>query len=153
MTHRRAKRAFTLLEVTLAAAIFAVAAVVLSSAFSNAITAMTHMRSESNDAPLFRFVRSLAITLPDRENFEQGEQLDLPDDATANWTARVEPTSVADLFRVELTIVIHKRGADEPLVEVNRLYLLRPTWSDPDERSTIISDAKTNLLDTRRTIQ
>lgn len=153
MNNGRTRRGFTLLEVTLAAAIFAAAAVVLSTAFSNALTAMGNMRRESNEEPLFRHVRSLAVTIPDLDNFEQGEELLLPDDAKAEWTAKVEPTTVADLFRVELTISLHLKNDSEPRVEVSHLYLLRPTWSDADDRAKIIEEAKTRLTDERRTLQ
>jgi general secretion pathway protein I len=142
------RRGFTLLEVTLAAAIFAVAVVVLSSAFTNALTALSTMRHEENDAPLFEFVRSHAITIPDLENFEEGERLPLPDEAQALWTALVEPTNIADLFKVELTITLQRPGRDDA-VQVQHFYLLRPTWSDSDDRSKLIDEAKTRLSDER----
>jgi len=144
----RNRRGFTLLEVTLAAAIFAVAVVVLSSAFSNALTALSTMRHEENDAPLFEFVRSHAITIPDLENFEEGERLPLPDEAQALWTALVEPTNIADLFKVELTITLQRPGREDA-VQVQQFYLLRPTWSDADDRAKLIDEAKTRLSDER----
>jgi general secretion pathway protein I len=142
------RRGFTLLEVTLAAAIFAVAVVVLSSAFTNALTALSTMRHEEDDAPLFEFVRSHAITIPDLENFEEGERLPLPDDSQALWTALVEPTNIADLFKVELTITLQRTGRDDA-VQIQQFYLLRPTWSDSDDRSKLIDEAKTRLSDER----
>lgn len=142
------RRGFTLLEVTLAAAIFAVAVVVLSSAFTNALSALANMRHEENDAPLFEFVRSHAITIPDLENFEEGEKLPLPDEAQALWTALVEPTNIADLFKVELAITLQRPGRDDA-VQVQHFYLLRPTWSDADDRSKLIDEAKTRLSDER----
>jgi general secretion pathway protein I len=144
----RNRRGFTLLEVTLAAAIFAVAVVVLSSAFTNALTALSNMRREENDAPLFEFVRSRAITIPDLENFEEGEKLSLPDEGQAMWTAHVEPTSIVDLFKVELTLTLQRPGRDDA-VQVQQFYLLRPTWSDADDRSKLIDDAKTRLSNER----
>ena len=150
---RSRRSAFTLLEVTLATAIFATAIVVLTSAFSNALTAMSAMRNDVNDEPVLRYVRSLVITIPDRESFEGGETLDLPDEATASWTAVTEPTAVADLFKVRLTITLKKHDIDEPVVRTETLYLLRPTWSDADDRAKIISDAKTALQTARGTIQ
>jgi len=144
----RNRRGFTLLEVTLAAAIFAVAVVVLSSAFTNALTALSNMRREENDAPLFEFVRSRAITIPDLENFEEGEKLSLPAEGQAMWTAHVEPTSIVDLFKVDLTLTLQRPGRDDA-VQVQQFYLLRPTWSDADDRSKLIDDAKTRLSNER----
>jgi prepilin-type N-terminal cleavage/methylation domain-containing protein len=150
---RGKKSAFTLIEVVLASAIFATALVVLTGAFTNALTAMHNMHRDAGDEVIFRYVSSLVTTVPDLDNFKEGEELDLPDDAKVSWTAVVEQTAVADLFKVELTITLRKAGADEPLVRVEHLYLLRPTWSDSDDRDKIISDAKTALNTERGTIQ
>jgi general secretion pathway protein I len=151
MSGKTSNKAFSLLEVMLATAIFAIAAVVLTSAFSNALTALQTMRRETNDEPIFRYIRSLVITVPNLANFEEGETLDLPDGATITWTAVAEQTQVADLFKVELTMSLKKKDADEPIVRVERLYLLRPTWSDSDDRAKIISESKSALETARRT--
>ena len=145
--------AFTLLEVTLACAIFAAALVVLTGSFANALTALHNMRRDAGDETIFRYVSSLVTTIPDLDNFKKGEELDLPDNEKFSWTAEVEQTGVADLFKVELTITLRKPDADEPIVRVEHLYLLRPTWSDSDDRDKIISDAKTALTTARGTIQ
>jgi len=150
---RGKKSAFTLIEVVLASAIFATALVVLTSAFVNALTAMRNMRRDAGDDVIFRYVSSLVTTVPDLDNFKGGEELDLPDDAKVSWTAEVEQTAVADLFKVELTITLKKPDSVEPVVRVESLYLLRPTWSDSDDRDKIISDAKTALNTSRGTIQ
>lgn len=153
MTSQRAKSAFTLLEVTLATAIFAGAIVVLTSAFTNAITAMQTMRQDSDDEPIFRYVRSLVITVPDLDNFKDGESLDLPEEATFNWTAEVEPTRIADLFKVELTMNLKKKDTNEPITRVETLYLLRPTWSDTDDRTRIITEATSAFQSEHRTVK
>ena len=151
MSRKTSNKAFSLLEVMLATAIFAIAAVVLTSAFSNALSALQTMRKETNDEPIFRYIRSLVITVPNLANFEEGETLDLPDSATISWTAVAEQTQIADLFKVELTMSLKKKDADEPIVRVERLYLLRPTWSDSDDRAKIISEGKSALETARRT--
>jgi len=150
---RREKSAFTLIEVVLASAIFATALVVLTSAFANSLTALRNMRRDAGDEVYFRYISSLATTIPDLDNFKEGEELDLPGGAKVSWTAVVEQTAVADLFKVELTITLRKPDADGPVVRVEHLYLLRPTWSDSDDRDKIISDAKTALNTERGTIQ
>lgn len=152
MKARPGKSAFTLLEVTLATAIFAAALVVLTSAFTNAITAMQTMRTDSDDEPIFRYVRSLVITVPDLQNFKDGEQLDLPDEATVTWTAEVEQTSIADLFKVNLTMDLQKKDDKEPTTRVETLYLLRPTWSDADDRTKIITEATSAYQSEHRTV-
>ena len=153
MRTRHPQSAFTLLEVTLATALFAVAVVVLSSSFANALAALQTMRTSADDEPILRYVSSLAMTIPDLDNFRQGEELDVPGEGKASWTATVEPSTVADLFKVVLTITYKKKNVDEPIVRVEHLFLLRPTWSDTDDRTKIINDAKTALTTARGTIQ
>jgi hypothetical protein len=153
MSTRRTKSAFTLLEVTMATAIFATAIVVLTSAFANALSALRLMRTDAGDEPVLRYVSSLAMTIPDRDNFIEGEELDVPGEGKASWKATVEDTTIADLFKVELTITLKKPDVDEPVVRIEKLYLLRPTWSDTDDRAKIISEAKTALTTARGTIQ
>jgi hypothetical protein len=153
MKSKRRQSAFTLLEVTLASAIFAGAIVVLTSAFANALTALQTMRQDSDDEPIFRFVRSLVITVPDRDNFQDGEKLDLPDEGTVTWTAVVEDTKIADLFRVVLTMNLTKKDESEPITRVETLYLLRPTWSDSDERTRLMTEATADYQSEHRTLQ
>jgi hypothetical protein len=153
MNRRGARSAFTLLEVTLATAIFAGAIVVLTSSFANALAALRTMRTDAGDEPVLRYVSALAMTIPDRQNFIDGEELDAPGQSKVTWKATVEDTPVADLFKVELTITLTKPDVDEPVVRVEKLYLLRPTWSDTDDRAKIISEAKTALTTSRGTIQ
>lgn len=147
------KSAFTLLEVTLASAIFAGAIVVLTSAFANALTALQTMRQDSDDEPIFRFVRSLVITVPDRDNFQDGESLDLPDEGKVTWTAVVEDTQLVDLFKVVLTMNLTKKDMNEPITRVETLYLLRPTWSDTDDRSRLMTEASAKYQSEHKTLQ
>lgn len=148
----RRTQAFTLLEVTLATAIFATAVVVLTSAFANALTVMHRMHEESDYAPIVRYVRSKIITVKNLYGFKKGEELDLPDGGTMKWEADVEQVpGIADLFSVTLTMDFDRKDKDAPLTITDKLYLLRPTWSDADDRATIISDAKTDLETERRT--
>jgi len=150
---KRKSAAFTLMEVTLATAIFGVALVMLTSAFANALTAMNSMRREADDEPMFRFLRSKIITVPDLDNFEQGEELYLPDGDNAHWSAEVEPTTIADLFRVRLTMAIDRLDDTKSLTRTETLYLLRPTWSESDERADIIEEATRALESSRRQLR
>lgn len=145
-------RAFTLLEVTLATAIFGTALVVLTSAFSNALGAMRERREEANLEPIVRFLRSRIITIPDPEQFKMGQELYLPDGDKAIWSAELEPCAIADLFRVTLRIEITSNEEARSTLREETLYLLRPTWSDSDERSDIIEDAKRDLETRKRSL-
>ncbi|MBN1403398.1 MAG: hypothetical protein JW942_02880 [Opitutales bacterium] len=146
------KRAFTLLEVTLAAAIFATSVVVLTSAFSNALTALSIRRQEAVMEPTIRFLRSKIITVANVEQFEQGQDLYLPNGDTARWNATTEQMPIADLFKVHLHIEIDSDTPERATERDEVLYLLRPTWSQSDEREDIIEDAERALETNRRSI-
>ena len=54
-------RGFTLIEVTLALAVFSMSVVVLTQAFVNALVSLNTLESETNYQSAFRFVRSIVI--------------------------------------------------------------------------------------------
>lgn len=138
---------FTLLEVILAVAIFAMALVVLSSAFTNTLVALGTIHREADTEPQFRFARSLIITVPNLEDFQEGATLPMPDGSQLTWTAEVQPATVVDLFHVFLHMSLEPADGGEPVLRDESLYLIRPTWSDPIDRSNRINDAKQDLDD------
>ena len=54
-----------------------------------------------------------------------------------------------DLFQVELTIEFSDPPEDGPERHQEQLYLLRPTWSEADERSDLLEDKRRELERTR----
>ncbi|MGB0412990.1 MAG: PulJ/GspJ family protein [Coraliomargarita sp.] len=141
--------AFTLIEVVITLAIFASAAVVLSQAFTNALLAREHGISNDNYEADIRTVRMQLLLEPDLENAEDGGDIETYKNGEASWQANIEPTNVVDLFRVELQIQFSEpeEGQDNSYTET--LYLLRPTWSEADERSELLADKKDELESSR----
>ena len=150
--HSRSKRvaAFTLVEVLIAVAIFAMAASVLMSAFVNAL--LSRERAVQYDLlnADIRAVRMQLLLEPDLEDAEDGDEYETVHSGEASWEAQVVPTNVVDLFQVELSIRFSE--PPEGLVPdyTETLYLLRPTWSESDERSDLLQDKREALEDTRR---
>src|SRR4051812_45954159 len=98
---RSSPAGFTLIEVLVSLAIFALAAVVLGATYVNVMggyAAVAKMNEHEQD---LQFVRTTALLgEPDRKLVEAGGELALPDNRTAHWEAQVEETTVANLFRV-----------------------------------------------------
>lgn len=138
-----------MIEVVVALAIFAGAAAGFTMTFIQIITARE--RSVSNDlldADL-RAVRLQLLLEPDIEAAEEGDELETLSNGEAIWRATIEPTNVVDLFRVELQVEFSEPFEEGPDSYQETLYLLRPTWSDSDERSDLLADKREALEDNR----
>lgn len=137
--------AFTLIEVLIALAVFAMAATYLTSTFVNALTARE--RSVSNDMlhADIQAVRMQLLLEPNLDDAEDGGEYPTLHHGEAFWQARIEPTGVVDLFQVELAIEFSDPPEDGPDRHEEKLHLLRPTWSEGDERSDLLEDKRQEL--------
>jgi general secretion pathway protein I len=148
-THGQDARAtaFTLLEVLFALAIFAGLAVVLGATYVNALNAYEVVsRRNAYDADL-RFIRAAVLTEPDRDKVEEGGDLDLGENKRAHWHADIASTDTVDLFSVVWTCEITDPARREPYHRTQTFLLLRPTWSDPVERTKLLDQAKQRILE------
>ena len=138
---------FTLLEVLVALAIFAMAAVVLGATYVNALNAYEAVgRRNEYDADL-QFVRAALLTEPDRDKAEEGGDLDLGGGKRAHWQADVAPTDSVDLFTVTWSCEINDPARQKPYHATQTILLLRPTWSDPVERTKLLDVVKQRILE------
>jgi general secretion pathway protein I len=142
---KRTDRGFTLIEVLVALAIFALAAVVLGGAYVNVLTSYDAVSRRQEHEQDLRLVRALVLAEPDRKIVEEGGTLTLPGNRTAAWTAQLEETTVADLFRVAFRCEIRDSGSGAPWEREEVFLLLRPTWSDPAERDRLRQESLKRL--------
>lgn len=136
-----ARRGFSLIETLIAVAIAGIAFFVLTETFFNVLLTLSQLESEANFQQDVRFVRSEILRLPDREEVERGGSIPTLDLGEARWRTRIEETSVVDLFRVSLEIEL-ENPTGAPIVYRDTLHVLRPTWSDPLERSAKLDDVR-----------
>ena len=128
---------FTLVEVLVSIAIFALAAVVLGSAYVNVLSGYQRMRGSSQDESDVAFVRAIVLAEPKLEVVEKGGEVRRADNTTLHWVAEVEPTNRADLFRVTLECELPASGPKANRKVSHSFLVLRPTWSDPAEREKL----------------
>jgi len=133
----RPPRGFTLIEVLVSLAIFALAAVVLSVAYLNIIGSYRGLGERQQSEEDWKWLRSVVLVEPDREIVEQGGRLSLPDGRQVTWTAKIESAGVADLFRLTLEAESAGTGGREGWNRREAVQLLRPAWSDPAERDRL----------------
>ncbi|MFI5336722.1 MAG: type II secretion system protein J [Opitutales bacterium] len=138
--------AFTLVEVLVSLAIFAIAAVVLASAYLNVIGGYASLAERQQQEEDWQFARVMILSQSDRPTVEAGGRLTLPDGRPLSWQAKIEPTEVADLFRVTLTAdASAPAGQREPWHRERTMVLLRRAWSDPGDRSKLQADLQQQL--------
>jgi general secretion pathway protein I len=149
MSPPRTESGFSLIEVVVALALFAMASVVLTSSFVNALLAREHGQSNDLRHADIRAVRMQLLLEPNMDDAEDGDRYDTLNNGTANWEASIEPTNVIDLFEVQLSIEFSEPQEEQAATYTESLYLLRPTWSKADERSSLLRDKKDELQNAR----
>jgi general secretion pathway protein I len=144
----RRPRGFTLLEVLVALCIFAMAAIVLGSAYLNILNSYEVLSRGMQVNEDFTFARQLVLTEPDRKKLEQGGEFDTTGNRRARWTAEIESSTIADVYKVTFNCEIADPLRPEPDRITQTFMVLRPTWViDPAERDKLKEDAKTRIYE------
>jgi general secretion pathway protein I len=126
---------FTLIEVMVALAIFALTAVVLGAAYVNVLNSFEVARNSNVNNEDVSFARSQLLAQADLQTATTGAEFD-DGDRHVKWTSEIDPATTTDLFTVTFTCAITEPSAPTRTV-VETFMLLRPTWSDPAARSTL----------------
>ena len=121
----------------------------MSATLVNALLARE--KGVSNDARNrdIRAVRMQLLLEPNREDAEDGGTYETLSNGRADWEAVIEPTNVVDLFHVEFSIRFSDSQEDQEAYYEETLYLLRPVWSESDERSNLLREKKDTLESSR----
>ncbi len=140
-------RGFSLIEVVIAVAIAGIAFFVLTQTFFNVLLTLDALEAESDFQKDVRFVRRQIIQITDRDELEDGGEITTLDLGEAVWEAELWETEVVDLFTLDLWIEFENPQGENPIEYRETLYLLRPTWSDPIESSSILAEARDRIED------
>lgn len=132
-------RAFTLVEVIVSLAIFALAAVALSAAYLNVLEGYRNRDRERARDDAWALVRIAALSETDREVLERGGTIELPGGQRLNWRATIAPTELADLFAIELSA---ESPPPEEWTRQSRVMSYRPDWSDPADRDRLRTESR-----------
>ncbi len=135
------RRAFTLLEVLVALAIFALGAIVLGGAYLNVLNAYDSAQRGSQNDQDVRFARAQLLAEPDHDKAEQGGDFESADGRRVRWHAKIESTVTADLFQVTFTCELGSTSGGALPTVTETFTVLRPTWADPVEESKLRQEA------------
>lgn len=145
-------RAFTLLEVLVALAVFGVAAVGLGAAYVNVLNAYDLAGRGHAHEDDVRFARAQLLAEADPKKVEEGADFDGINGARVRWRGEIEPTQMPDLFQVTFTCEINETGKESRPPVVETFVVLRPTWSEGVDSSKLREDAKERIMELRQKI-
>ncbi len=139
------KRAFTLIEILIAVGIFAIAAAVFMQTVDSGLQALRSTRSSTDRQQVLRFMMRQVLALETRDEVEDGGDITFDDDTRIDWNAELEETEVLDLHKLIVTIEFTDSETGEDIELTDNRIVLRPAWSDPIDRSTLLDDKKRGL--------
>ena len=142
-------KAFSLIEVLIALALFAICSNLIASAFINALLARERDPSIAYREISIDTVRRQLLLEKNLEDAEEGGTVNLIQDKEASWSVEIFPTEIIDLFECRLDIEFLDDELSKRGIYSETLYLLRPTWSDSSERATLLEEKKQALLNER----
>lgn len=146
---RRGRRAFTLLEVLVALAIFAMASVMLASAYVNILNGYEIVQRGVKNNEDVAFARTIVLREPDRTKLEQGGEFDSANNRHVKWGVEIASTNEADLFTATFTCEVSDPTVPgDPEKTVETFTVLRPTWTvDQAEHDKLRENAKSRILE------
>lgn len=131
------RRAFTVLEVMIAVAVFAMAAIVLGASYMNVLNSYAMIERTGEHDQDMAFARAMVLAEPDRQVVERGADFETPEGRRVSWRATVEPADMPDLFTVAFECEINSPQMKQPVRLTESFRVLRSTWSKPDERDVL----------------
>ena len=141
------RRAFTMVEVLVAMAIFAMAAIVLGAAYVNVLNAYALANRAGTVNEELRFARAQLLAEADRDKAEEGAEFDTTAGGRVTWRCLIDTTDLPNLFLVRFTAELVDGTGGKPRVVEEEFRLLRPTWSEGTEAETLRADLRDRILE------
>lgn len=132
------KKGFTLVEVTVALAIFGIAVVVLTQSFLGGMFSLESFKFDSTEDEALMFVYDKVLVLS-KADIENGGSITTANNGVAKWTGSVKTTSTLELYKVIINVSFEqKKPSIKPKTFTEEFYLYRPKWSEAAEREAFL---------------
>jgi len=140
------RRAFTIIEVLIAMAIFAMSVVVLAGGYLNVLGGYEQANRIMTSDHDLEFVRSQVMAMTDSTSNLQGSY-DSVDGVHVTWTVEdpVPNPIVPDLFTVTYTCTIDDPTKTATTTTTDSFWIDRPSWSDPSVQASTRSASATMI--------
>lgn len=133
------KKGFTLIEVTVALAIFALASVALTQSFLSGMFSLERFEFAKSNEDSVMFVYSQVLEVKERRDLEEGGVIKTIESGEATWSAKVQKTSLLGLYKVDVKVVFDdEKLFKKPKTYNEEFYLYKPEWAEPGERDEIL---------------
>jgi len=143
----KAKKGFTLVEVTVALAIFGIAVVVLTQSFLGGMFSLESFKFDSTNDDALMFVYDKVIPLA-KSDIETGGSITTPNNGVAKWSGSVKTTSTLELYKVIINVSFEEKKPGTPTKSktyTEEFYLYRPQWSEPGEKEAFLKGHEGSL--------
>jgi general secretion pathway protein I len=128
--------------------IFAMAAVVLGSAYLNVLNSYQAVSRGVQVNEDFAFARQLVLRESDREKLEQGGEFESAGGRRLKWNVEITSTLVPNVFNVAFSCELADPTRTQPEKLTQQFTVLRPTWViDTAERDKLKADIKTRIYE------
>lgn len=108
----------------------------------NAVLAKENNKNSQNENAFIAWAKDFITTIEDKDKLLQGGELTLPSNEQIQWSAEINETENLDLFSLMIQI---EKEENEPIKSALRFYLLRPEWSESEERKQLLEKKKTYI--------
>lgn len=141
------RRGFTIIEVLVALAVFAYAAIVMSASYIGVLNAYGRAHVVMQTDEDVKFARAELLNQSDYTTAQAGDTFDTVDGRNVSWVATInDQGTIPDLFAVNFQCTVTPADTSvQPVTTTESFIVLRPTWSDPATRSSLQQADRQNI--------
>jgi len=140
---RNNKKAFSLIEVLVAVAVFGIAITIFTQSLRNGLLSIESARRKNPVEQDLMLVRRHVLDIKEKDTMQDGGEMGTYSSGNARWDVDLEDTDTADFLK--MTLNVEFREITPRKQETQVIYIYRKDWMDSSKRDSIIANKKDNL--------